>query len=102
MTGMRNAFATGWLVAVATAAGISTTSAVVNISTLNPPAVQTNNSAAYTWTSFAGYSGIGSADGVGSAAKFNGPSGVTADSAGNVYVADQFNETIRKAALGWE
>jgi sugar lactone lactonase YvrE len=38
----------------------------------------------------------GSADGTGSAARFSGPSGVAVDAAGNVYVADTFNQTIRK------
>jgi NHL repeat len=42
------------------------------------------------------HSPSGSADGTGSAARFARPSGVTADSAGNVYVADTFNFTIRK------
>jgi hypothetical protein len=37
----------------------------------------------------------GSADGTGSAARFNGPSGVAVDSAGNVYVADAANNTVR-------
>jgi hypothetical protein len=41
-------------------------------------------------------SGVGSADGVGAAARFNFPSGVAVDSAGNVYVADWRNNTIRK------
>jgi sugar lactone lactonase YvrE len=40
--------------------------------------------------------GIGSADGIGSAARFHFPNGVAMDSAGNVYVADSFNNTIRK------
>ncbi len=48
-------------------------------------------------TTLAGSAGlIGSADGTGSAARFNFPTGVATDSGGNVYVADQFNHTIRK------
>jgi sugar lactone lactonase YvrE len=45
----------------------------------------------------AGQAGLsGSADGTGSAARFFYPSGVAVDSAGNVYVADTNNQTIRK------
>jgi sugar lactone lactonase YvrE len=40
----------------------------------------------------------GSADGTGSAARFNLPYAVAVDSATNVYVADYFNSTIRKVA----
>ncbi len=48
-------------------------------------------------TTLAGSAGVaGSADGVGSAARFNSPRGVATDSAGNVYVADLGNLTIRK------
>lgn len=38
----------------------------------------------------------GATDGVGGAARFNGPAGLALDGAGNVYVADQFNDVIRK------
>jgi hypothetical protein len=48
-------------------------------------------------TTLAGSAGqTGSADGLGSAARFNRPEGVAVDSAGNVYVADFLNHTIRK------
>src|SRR5206468_3215213 len=39
---------------------------------------------------------LGSADGTGRAARFNSPYAVAVDRAGNVYVADTFNNTIRK------
>ena len=38
----------------------------------------------------------GSTDGTGSAARFNTPYGVSVDTAGNVFVADTYNHTIRK------
>ena len=47
-------------------------------------------------TTLAGIAGYGSSDGTGSAARFNQPRGVAADSAGNVYVADLQNDEIRK------
>ena len=53
----------------------------------------------YTFTTLAGQASIGSADGTGSAARFAGPYGVATDSSGNVYVADNGNNTIRKGFL---
>jgi hypothetical protein len=48
-------------------------------------------------TTLAGQPGVaGSSDGTGSAAAFSGPAGVGVDNAGNVYVADNANSTIRK------
>jgi hypothetical protein len=48
-------------------------------------------------TTFAGGAGlVGSVDGTGTAARFYAPTGVAVDSADNVYVADTYNNTIRK------
>ena len=58
------------------------------------PLPKTNYSESYTWTTLAGYPGFGSADGTD--AEFNDPNGVAVDAAGNVYVADTFNDVIRK------
>ncbi len=52
-----------------------------------------------TVTTVAGQAGqAGSVDGVGSAARFSSPSGLAIDAAGNVYVADSGNHTIRKVS----
>jgi sugar lactone lactonase YvrE len=65
-----------------------------------PPAgaqSQLNYATPYTFTTLAGDAGnAGSTDGIGRAARFNNPNGVAVDSAGNVYVADAGNNTIRK------
>ena len=48
-------------------------------------------------TTIAGLAGkSGSADGTNSAARFNHPYGVAVDASGNLYVADAFNNEIRK------
>ncbi|MGA2244575.1 MAG: hypothetical protein ABSH48_06235 [Verrucomicrobiota bacterium] len=54
-----------------------------------------------TVTTLAGSAGLsGSADGTSSAALFSSPRGVAVDSAGNAYVADSGNDTIRKVTSG--
>jgi len=48
-------------------------------------------------STFAGAAGAtGSSDGSGSAARFNSPQGIAVDGAGNVYVADTNNSTVRE------
>ncbi len=52
-------------------------------------------------TTLAGMPGAsGSADGTGTAAKFNSPENLAADSSGNLYVVDRRNRTIRKVTPG--
>ena len=54
-----------------------------------------------TVTTFAGSAGLtGNADGQGTAARFDHPSSVAVDGAGNVYVIDTPNQTVRKISAG--
>ena len=50
----------------------------------------------YATTTFVGQSGVGSTDGTGNAARFTNLTGAAVDNSGNVFVADNFNHTIRK------
>ena len=50
----------------------------------------------YTVTTFAGWNDVRSQDAVGKLARFYRPYGVISDSAGNFFVADSGNSTIRK------
>jgi hypothetical protein len=47
-------------------------------------------------TTIAGNGNFGSANGTNTQAQFNSPAGVAVDKDGNLYVSDQFNNTIRK------
>lgn len=49
-------------------------------------------------STLAGSGSPGSADGTGTAASFNSPTGIVIDNAGNLYVADTYNYKIRKIA----
>lgn len=49
-------------------------------------------------TTLAGNGKPGNVDGIGAAAQFNGPVGVAVDKAGNVFVADTYNDRIRRIA----
>src|ERR1035438_4498845 len=59
------------------------------------------NGTVYAWRNFAGQpGGAGVLDGPCSGARFNLPCGIGADSAGNLYVAERGNGTIRKISGG--
>jgi len=45
---------------------------------------------------FAGSGSVGAVDATGTSASFNGPTGISADMMGNLFVADQFNHKIRR------
>ncbi|GHV80811.1 hypothetical protein AGMMS49944_26020 [Spirochaetia bacterium] len=50
-------------------------------------------------STLAGGSAYGNADGTGTAARFDYPSGITTDGSGNLYVADYRNHSIRKIVI---
>ncbi len=56
----------------------------------------------YTFTTFAGPDGggLGANDGPGATAQFDNPTGMAVDGSGNIYVADTYNNTIRKITPG--
>jgi hypothetical protein len=73
------------------------------LATLVPPGglqAQSNYATPYAFTTLAGDAGFGATDGTGSAGRFYYPAGIAADDAGNLYVADTDNHTIRKITSG--
>ena len=61
------------------------------------PVLAQSTTPSFLFTHFAGTTGgAGFVDGSGSAARFRFPEHLTLDKAGNIYVADTYNETIRK------
>jgi sugar lactone lactonase YvrE len=63
------------------------------------PAAVVQADTSYAWANFAGQPGFensGSLDGTNSAAQFYYPSSVALDTNGNLFVADNYNHTIRK------
>ena len=66
----------------------------------NLEAARTNDTATYAWTTLAGHPPNGSADGTADTVEFKQPEGVAVDGAGNVYVADSGNNTIRRITQG--
>ena len=66
---------------------------------LSPTHRATAKSGAYLFSTVAGLAGTaGSTDGTNATARFNSPGGIAFDSAGNAYIADILNHTIRKVA----
>ena len=53
----------------------------------------------YRWSTLSGWARFGSNDGPATMARFNQPTGLATDVAGNVYVADTENSTIRKIGI---
>ena len=67
------------------------------LASLASGALAQSGNASYVFTHFAGpVGGFGNADGPAQDARFYAPSGVALDLAGNIYVADEWNSTIRK------
>ena len=63
---------------------------------LCPPVSAAAPTPVYRWTTLTGRASMGSEDGPVADARFNSPAGLAQDLAGNLYVADYRNHTVRK------
>jgi len=50
-------------------------------------------------SNYAGSGAVGNSNGAGTVATFNNPQGIAFDAAGNLYVADTYNNLIRKISV---
>jgi sugar lactone lactonase YvrE len=91
---VENATSTQILTSVPLAAGTGNITVNVNGSTITGPTFTYVQ--AEVVTTIAGNSNAGSENGLGTLATFYEPDGLAIDLAGNVYVADQYNNLIRK------
>jgi sugar lactone lactonase YvrE len=66
---------------------------LTNAITMGAPLTLDNGA---TFRTMAGSAGYGGADGIGINARFHNPNAVARDSAGNLYVVDNMNDTVRK------
>jgi alpha-tubulin suppressor-like RCC1 family protein/sugar lactone lactonase YvrE len=87
VTGLSNGVSYTFTVTATTALGTSAASVASTAITLTIP---------FEFTTLAGSGNAGATDATGSAAEFNAPRSAALDSAGNLYVADMGNHTIRK------
>jgi len=93
LTGFNNVFAQAPVITYASPQTYSPGTAIAPLSPVNTGGAVATVPIVST---FAGNGNAGAVDGTGNAAEFNLPQGVAVDAAGNVYVADQGNNLIRK------
>ena len=86
-----------WHAIVKTHASLILAGAMIGFALTTDSSLAESVYTSYSFSTLAGKAGVsGSANGTGSGAQFNAPFGLAVDGAGNVYVADTLNHTIRK------